>query len=110
MIRPAFQDVELPLMDHLVGQCVDDFLLAIFALLEYLLEQGQREANFALDRGTKTHLSQARPRSSTAHEHADRGGQPAAPGEIDLGQQTSEISAVQIAPHLGQMLGGYRGR
>ena len=85
MIRPSFQDVELPLMYHLVRQGVDDFLLAIFALLEYLLEQGQGKANLALDRGTKTPLSQARSRSSTTHEHSDRGGQPAAPGQIDLG-------------------------
>lgn len=83
MIRPSFQDVVLPLMNHFVGQRVDDFLLAIFALLNNLLQQGQREANFALGRWAKTISIQSWSRSSTTHEQADRGGQPAAPDELD---------------------------
>ncbi len=38
MIRPPLQDVILPLMNHFVGQCVDDLLLAILAPFAYLLE------------------------------------------------------------------------
>lgn len=56
MIWPPFQDVELPLMNHFVGQRVHDFLLAILALLEYLLEQGKGQANFALGGRTKAIL------------------------------------------------------
>ena len=38
MIRPLFQDVVLPLMNHFVSQCVDELLFAILAPLECLLE------------------------------------------------------------------------
>jgi hypothetical protein len=71
MIRPAFQDVELPLMNHFVGQGVDDFLLAILASLKRLLEQREREANFALGRWAKTVLIQPWPWAETTHEHTD---------------------------------------
>jgi hypothetical protein len=71
MIRPAFQDVELPLMNHFVGQGVDDFLLAILASMERLLEQRKREANFALGRWAKTVLIQPWPWAETTHEHTD---------------------------------------
>jgi hypothetical protein len=38
MIRPSLQDVELPLVDHFVGQRVHDLLLAILAPVDGLLE------------------------------------------------------------------------
>jgi hypothetical protein len=56
MIRPPLQDVVLPLMNHFVCQCVDDLLLTILAPLEYLLEQGKGQANFALGWRTKALL------------------------------------------------------
>jgi len=86
MIRPPLQDVVLPLMNHFVRQRIDDLLLAILAPSGDLLEQGKGQANFALGRRAKTILVQSRPRSSTTHEYADRGGQLAAPDEIDRGQ------------------------
>jgi hypothetical protein len=39
MIRPPFQDVVLPLMNHFVRQGTQDLLLAIFAPSDNLLEQ-----------------------------------------------------------------------
>jgi len=107
MIWPTFQDVELPLMNHFVGQCVDDFLFAILASLERLLEQRKREANFALGRWAKTVLIQPWPWASTTHEQADRGGQPAAPDELDRGQQACEVASIQFTPHVGQLLRGH---
>ena len=56
MIRPPFQDVELPLMNHFVGQRVHDLLLAILASVGGLLEQGKGQANFALGGRAKTIL------------------------------------------------------
>jgi hypothetical protein len=56
MIRPPLQDVVLPLMNHFVRQRIHDFLLAILAPLEYLLEQGKGQANFALGGRAKTIL------------------------------------------------------
>jgi hypothetical protein len=41
MIRPPLQDVVLPLMNHFVRQRAQDLLLAIFASLDDLLEQGK---------------------------------------------------------------------
>jgi hypothetical protein len=41
MIRPPFQDVVLPLMNHLVRQRIHDLLLALYACLGDLLEQGK---------------------------------------------------------------------
>src|SRR5512147_2408360 len=97
-------------MNHFVCQRVHDLLLAILAPLDNVMQQGKREANLAFGRSAKTIPTQPWPGSSMTYEHADRGGQPAAPDKIDWGQQTSEISAVQFAPHLGQMLRGYRRR
>jgi hypothetical protein len=86
MTRPPFQNVVLPLMNHFVRQRIHDLLLAVLAPLGGLLEQGKGQANFAPGRRAKTILIQPWPRSSTTHEHADRGCQPAAPDEIDRGQ------------------------
>jgi hypothetical protein len=47
MIRPPFQDIVLPLMNHFVRQRAHDLLLSILAPLGDLSEQGKREANFA---------------------------------------------------------------
>jgi hypothetical protein len=74
MIRPPLQDVELPLMDHFVSQRVHDFLLAIFAPLECLLEQGKGQANLAFGWRAKAILMEPWSWPSTTHEHADRGG------------------------------------
>jgi hypothetical protein len=41
MIRPPFQDIELPLMNHFVRQRIHDLLLAVRAPLGGLLEQGK---------------------------------------------------------------------
>ena len=107
MIRPPFQNVELPLMNHFMRQRIHDLLLPIIACLDNLLEQGKGEANFACDGRAKTLLIQPWLRSSTTHEHTDRGGQSAAPDEIDRRQQAGEVAAIQFGPHLGQMLRGH---
>ena len=108
MIRSPLQDVVLPLMNHFVRQGIHDFLLAVLASLDNLLEQGKGEANLTLGHRAKTILTQPWPWwASTTHEQADRGGQPAAPGEFDWGQSTREVASIQFAPHLGQMLRGY---
>jgi hypothetical protein len=104
MIRSPLEDVVLPLMDHFVGQRAHDLLLAILAPLGGLLEQGKGEANLSLGRWAKAILIQSGPRPSMTDEHADRRGQSAAPDEVDRGQQTCEIAAIQLAPYLGQML------
>ncbi len=71
MIRPPFQDVVLPLMNHFVGQCVDELLFTILAPLECLLEQGKGQANFALGWRAKAILIEPWSRSPPTHEHAD---------------------------------------
>jgi hypothetical protein len=85
MIRPPLQDVVLPLMNHFVRQRTHDLLLAILAPLDNLMEQGKGQANLAPGWRAKTIPIQSGPRPSTIHEHADRGGQSAAPDEIDRG-------------------------
>lgn len=107
MVRPPLQDVVLPLMNHLVRQRIHDLLLPVCAVLGDLLEQGKREANLAFAWRAKTLLIQSWPRASPTDEHADRGGQPAAPDEIDRRQQAREVAAIQFAPHSGQMLSGH---
>jgi hypothetical protein len=71
MIRSPLQDVELPLMNHFVRQRAQDLLLAIFASLDDLVEQGKGQANFAPRRRAKAIPIQSRPRSSTTYEQAD---------------------------------------
>src|SRR4026209_866945 len=110
MLRPPLQDVELPLMNHFVRQRVQNLLLAVRASPDNLMKQGKREANLACGLRAKAVSTQPWPGSASTDDHADRGGQPAAPDKIDWRQQTGEISAVQFAPHLGQMLRGYRSR
>ena len=107
MIWPPLEDVELPLMNHFVRERIDDLLLPIGAGFDDLLEQGQGEANFACDWRAKTLLTQPWSWSSTTHEHTDRGGQSAAPDEIDRRQQAGEVAVIEIGPHLGQLLRGH---
>jgi hypothetical protein len=47
MIRSALQDVVLPLMDHLVGQCVEDDLLAAHSIRRYLPDQREGQSDAA---------------------------------------------------------------
>jgi hypothetical protein len=100
MIRPPFQDVELPLMNHFMRQRIHDLLLAVCAPLGSLLEQGKGEANLAPGRRARTILIQPWPRPSTTHEHADRGGQPAAPGYVDRREAAIEEPDVEINPDI----------
>ena len=71
MIRPLFQNVVLPLMNHFVRQRAPDLLLAILALLDNLLEQRKGQANFTPGRRAKAVPIQSGPRSSTTHKEAD---------------------------------------
>ena len=107
MIWPPLEDVELPLMNHFVGERVYDLLLPILACPDDLLEQGKGEANFACDGRAKTLLIQPWFRPSTTHEHTDRGGQSTAPDEIDRRQQAGEVASIEIGPHPGQLLRGH---
>jgi hypothetical protein len=107
MIRSPLEDVVLPLMDHFVGQRAHDLLLAVLAPLGGLLEQGKGEANLSLGRRAKAILIQSGPRSSMTDEHADRRGQSAAPDEVNRGQPACEVSVIQSAPYLGQILRGH---
>ena len=100
MTRPSLQDVVLPLMNHFVRQRAHDLLLAILAPLGDLLEQGKGQANLAPGRWAKTILIQPWSRSSTTHEHADRGGQPAAPGYVDRREAAIEEPDVDINPDI----------
>ena len=109
MIWPSLQDVVLPLMNHFVRQRAHNLPLAILASLDNLMQQGKGQANLALRRRANPIPIQPWPRSLTTDKHADRGGQPGAPDQIDRGQQAREISPIELAPHLGQMLRGYWG-
>lgn len=71
VIRPTFQGVVLPLMNHFVRQRTHDLLLAIRAPLDDLLEQGKGQADFACSRRAMTIPIQSGSRSSVTHEHAD---------------------------------------
>jgi hypothetical protein len=71
MIWPPLEDVELPLMNHFVRECIHDLLLPILACPDDLLEQGKGEANFTCDGRAKPLLIQPRLRASTTHEHTD---------------------------------------
>src|SRR4029079_3885777 len=107
MIRSPLEDVVLPLMNHFVGQRAHDLLLAVLAPLGGLLAQGKGEANLSLGRRAKAILIQSGPRSSMTDEHADRRGQSAAPDEVNRGQPACEVSVIQFAPYLGQILRGH---
>ena len=104
MIWPPLEDVELPLVNHFVRECIHDLLLPILACLDDLLEEGKGEANFTRDGRAKPVLIQPGLRASTTHEHTDRGGQSTAPDEIDRRQQAGEVASIEIDPHLGQLL------
>ena len=108
VIRPPLQTVVLPLMNHLVRQGIHNFLPAICACRGGLLEQGQGEANLALGWWAKTLLIQPGSWPSAADEHADGGGEAAAPHEIDRRQEIGEVAAIQLVPHLSEMLNGDR--
>ena len=71
MIWPPLEDVELPLMNHFVRECIHDLLLPILGCLDNLVEQGKREANLTLGWRAKTLLIQPWFRPSTTHEHTD---------------------------------------
>lgn len=47
MVRSALQDVVLPLMDHLVGQCVEDDLFAARSIRRHLPDQGEGQSDAA---------------------------------------------------------------
>jgi hypothetical protein len=47
MIRSSLQDVILPLMDHLVGQCVEDDLFAAHSIRRHLADQGEGQSDAA---------------------------------------------------------------
>jgi len=71
VIRPPFQDVVLPLMNHFVRQGIHDLLLPVLTVSGDLLEQGKREADLALGWRAKTLLIQPWSRASATDEHAD---------------------------------------
>jgi len=47
MIRPTFQHIELPLMDHFMSQGVEQFLFRVRRPRGELFKQRERKADFA---------------------------------------------------------------
>lgn len=47
MIRPPLQDIELPLVDHLMGEGIQEFLLRVGRSLGEPFQQRERETNLS---------------------------------------------------------------
>ncbi len=104
MIRSTLQDIELPLMNHFMRQRAHDFLLAILGPLNDLSEEGKGEANFSHSRRATTIPIQSRTRSSSTHEHADRGSQPPTPCYVNRREAAIEEPGVEFNPDILKVL------
>lgn len=109
MIRPAFQNVVLPLMDHLVGQCVEDDLFVGQTLRRQSPDQGKRQSNAAPMKALSRLFGHVGSRSHATREEAQRGGQPSAPLDEDRWQPSIKILPIEPIPksyaHRGVELG-----
>src|SRR5918994_3615250 len=95
MIGAPLQNIELPLMDHLVCQGVDQLVMRL------LFQQWHRQPNLTAvgrEDGAIRPRSPRSPRSHGADEHPGRCGEPATPHDLDGWQPSMEMLDIQILP------------
>jgi hypothetical protein len=91
VVRPAFSDVELPLVDHLMRQCLEDFRLGLVQK-----KRNGKPNDTLIEKGTHGDWKGARP--ALRSEHAGGCGQPLAPDDVDKWQSRVKIPVVQAPP------------
>jgi hypothetical protein len=92
MIGATFQDIELPLMDHLVCQGVDQLVMRL------LFQQWHRQSNLTAVGREDGAIRPRSPRADGADEHPGRCGEPATPHDLDGWQPSMEMLDIQILP------------
>ena len=103
MIWPAFEDVILPLVDHLVGERADEFVASERRAGEQRRQQGQRETDFPFRSFRHRPATPGGAGAGPAHKHADGGREPSAPDERDRRKDALKVSTIEIAPDVGQL-------
>src|SRR5213594_3009685 len=94
VVRPFLENIELPLVDHLVRQRAEYFLVRLLLQRQSdqeilsTLAQRQREPDEPAARWWVRAAGRSRPRSDPADEHAGRGGQARAPLNVDGGESS----------------------
>ena len=106
VIRPPLEDVVLPLVNHLVRQRTDEFVSPERRARYQRGQKRKRKADFPFGGLGRRPLPPGGAGTGPAHEHADGSGQPSAPDERDRREGTVEISAIEIAPDLGELRRG----
>lgn len=104
VVRAAFPDVELPLVDHLVGKGANQLRKGL------LDEEGEGKADEAM---IAFHLSSGASWGAgplVGDEHARRGGQAPAPENPYRRKLALEIAGVQLLPEALELLGSQRNR
>jgi len=85
VIRLPLQDVELPLMNHFMGQGVEQFLLGVGGSFGQALHQRLGETDLPLGSIRSRFVELSWARASATDEHADGRCQAAAPGNGNFG-------------------------
>lgn len=104
VIRAPFENVELPLMNHLMRNGADEFVLSVRCAGHQRLEQRKRKTNFPWRGLMGSAAGPTGTGTGMAHEHADRRGEPSTPSEIDRRECSIEISKIEISPNAGELL------
>jgi hypothetical protein len=99
MVRPPLENIELPLMNHLVRQRADNFLLGL------TLEKRHRQPNQAAPGAQRVSWNGSGTRADVADEHAGRGGQASAPDDVDRRKDAPKKASVEFRPGGLQSIG-----
>ena len=104
VIRAPFENVELPLMNHLMRNGANEFVFSVRCAGQQRLEQGKRKTDFPWRGLMGSTAGPTGTGTGMAHEHADRRGEPSTPGEIDRRECSIEIAQIEISPDAGELL------
>jgi len=96
VIRPPFQHIELPLMDHLMGEGIEEFLDCVRGPFGEPLQQREGEADLSTATACGGGLWRSRP--TVTGENADRRGQTPAPDNGNRRQSPGKVPDIQVAP------------
>jgi hypothetical protein len=81
MIRPTFQHIELPLMDHFMSQGVEQLLFRVGCTYCELFKQRERKANFSTTVSLGEGIECFGPLATG--KHSNRSGQTLTPNDLD---------------------------
>jgi hypothetical protein len=96
MIRPTFQHIELPLMDHFMSQSVEQLLLRVRCPIGELFKEWERKSNLTM---TASHSERMECLGTfTTGKHPHRGGQALAPHDLYRHERIGKVPRIQVPP------------